>query len=250
MRAWLAAIALLVAATPAVSEESKAHDALGHSAMGDELFAFLLIEQVEYQVDADGSDELAWEGQGWLGYDYDRLWLKTEGASSFDGRDAGESDVDLLYSRLVTPFWNAQVGVQYANSWLGDRHRDRWSAAFALQGLAPGMFELDASIYLSDDADVTAELEGEYNLRATQRLVLQPRIELGFAAQDIAERDLGAGMTDANFDLRLRYEVEREFAPYLGIRYRTLVGKTADRARAAGRDDDAFLVLAGLRVAF
>lgn len=249
--ARFAAIAYLASGISAASGESDSHyDGGSHVAVGDELFAFLLVEQLEYRVDSDGSDELAWEGQGWVGYDYDRLWLKTEGGSSFAGRDEGESDIDLLYSRLVTPFWNAQVGVQYSNAWLGDRYRDRSSAAFALQGLAPGMFELDASIYLSDDADVTAEIEGEYNLRVTQRLVLQPRVELGFAAQDVAARELGAGMTDANVDLRLRYEIEREFAPYVGIRYRTLVGETADRARAAGRDDDAFLVLAGLRLAF
>ena len=218
--------------------------------MDDEPWAFLLIEQLEYRVQPDGRDELGWEGQGWIGFDYDKLWVKTEGESPCDGRDEGESDIDLLYSRLITPFWNAQVGVQYANDWEGDDYRDRWSGAVSLQGLAPGTFELDASVYVSDDGDVTAAIEGEYNLRLTQRLVFQPRVELGFAAQDVSERELGAGMTDANLDLRLRYEIEREIAPYLGLRYRVLVGETGDRAEASGGDDDAFFVSAGLRLAF
>lgn len=216
----------------------------------DELRAFLLFEQLEYRLQEGGKDELGWEGQGWIGFDYDKLWVKLEGESVFDGPDEGESEIDLLYSRLITPFWNAQVGVQYANEWEGDDYEDRWSVALSLLGLAPGMFELDTSLYLSEDGDLTAAIEGEYNLRLTQRLVLQPRVELGFAAQDVSERELGAGMTDANLDLRLRYELEREFAPYIGLRYRLLAGETGNRAEAAGLDDDAFFVFGGLRLAF
>ncbi|MHA7839327.1 MAG: copper resistance protein B, partial [bacterium] len=119
-----------------------------------------------------------------------------------------------------------------------------------LQGLAPGRVELDASLYVSQDGDVTVELEGEYNLRLTQRLVLQPRAEVGLAAQDVSDRELGAGVTDANLDLRLRYEIRRELAPYLGARYRVLIGEARSRADADGRDEDLFFLVAGLRLAF
>ena len=214
----------------------------------DEIQAFALLEQLEYRIRDEGRDQLGWEGQGWVGGDYDRLWVKTEGESIFEGRDSGESENDFLYSRLVTPFWNVQAGVQYANSWRPGRYRDRWSGALALQGLTPGTVELDLSLYLSEDADFTVEIEGEYNLRITQRLVLQPRAELGFSAQDVPERELESGMTGANLDLRLRYEILRELAPYVGVRGRLLVGDTRDRARA--RDRDEFFFLAGLRVAY
>ncbi len=216
----------------------------------DALRAFLLFEQLEYRLQDGGKDELGWEGQGWIGLDYHKLWVKLEGEAVFDGPDAGESEIDLLYSCLVTPFWNAQIGVQYASEWEGDGYDDRWSAAFSLQGLAPGMFELDTSLYLSERGDLTAAIEGEYNLRLTQRLVLQPRVEFGFAAQDVSERELGAGMTDANLDLRLRYEAEREIAPYVGVRYRMLVGETGNLAEASGGDDDAIFGFVGLRLAF
>lgn len=216
----------------------------------DELRAFLLFEQLEYRLRAGGKDELGGEGQGWIGFDYDKLWVKLEGESVFDGRDEGWSEVDLLYSCLILPFWNAQVGAQYENEWDSGEYEDRWSAVVAFQGLAPGMFELDTSFYLSEQGDLTAVIEGEYNLRLTQRLVLQPRTELGFAAQDVSERGLGAGMTDANLDLRLRYEPKREIAPYVGVRYRAPVGETGNRAEAAGLDDDAFFTVVGLRLAF
>lgn len=216
----------------------------------DRLWAFTLVDQLEYRVADESIDELGWEADSWFGTDYDKLWLKTEGAAVFEGADVGESENDLLYARLIRPFWYAQAGVQYANDWTSDDYNERWSAVVALQGMARYMFEVDASLYLSDDADVTATLEAEYDLRLTQRLVLQPRTELLFAAQDVEERDLGAGLARADFDLRLRYEVSRKFAPYVGVRYTTLVDQTADRADAAGEETEEFLALFGVRLAF
>lgn len=247
--------------TPALPDGMSLDEVLGRAAEpppqhfpdpvpDDDLRLFALFEQVEYRLRKDGRDPLGWEAQGWLGYDYDRFWWKSEGEAVFDGRDAGESENDLLYSRLVTPFWSVQLGAQYANEWESGDYEDRWSGVVALQGLAPGMVELDASLYVSEEADVTAEIEGEYDLRITQRLVLQPRAELGFAAQDVRERALGEGLTDVNLDLRLRYELVRELAPYLGFRYRRLVGETASRADDEGGDPEQIFLVAGVRLAF
>ncbi len=218
----------------------------------DRTYAFTMFEQLEYRVASDdgNADQLGWEAQGWIGGDFDKFWWKNEGEAVFDGPDEGESETDLLYSRLITPFWNFQAGVQYANEWHEDDYEDRWSGVIALQGLAPYKFELDNSLYLSEDGDATLAIEAEYDLRITQRLVLQPRAEIGFAFQDIAERNLGAGMTDVKLDLRLRYEIKREFAPYVGIRSRFLVGETENIAEARGEDSDRFFFMAGLRFAF
>lgn len=217
----------------------------------DKLKYFVLFEQLEYRIEpSDAPNNLGWENQAWIGFDYDKFWLKNEGEVVFEGPDEGETETDLLYSRLITPFWNLQVGAQYANEWESGDYDDRWSGVIALQGLAPYKFELDNSLYISEDGDVTFELEAEYDFRITQRLVLQPRAELGFAAQHIPERMLGAGMTDASLDLRLRYEVKREIAPYIGVRYHFLTGETADFAEAAGQDTEAFYILTGVRLAF
>jgi copper resistance protein B len=216
----------------------------------DEPRAFLLVEQLEYRLRDGGLHELGWESKAWVGFDYDKLWWKSEGESVFAGPNEGEAENDVLYSRLLTPFWYAQIGVQYASAWERHDYSDRWSGVLAVQGLAPGMFEIDTSLYVSEDADVTADVEAEYDLRLTQRLVLQPRIELDFAAQDVRERDLGAGLTDANLDLRLRYEILRELAPYVGVRYRVLPGETGNIAERNGEDDDAVLLLVGVRWAF
>ena len=218
----------------------------------DRTYAFTMFEQLEYRVATDDgtADPLGWEAQGWIGGDFNRFWWKNEGEAVFDGPNEGETETDLLYSRLITPFWNLQAGVQYANEWHGDDYEDRWSGVVALQGLAPYKFELDNSLYLSEDGDATLAIEAEYDIRITQRLVLQPRAEIGFAFQDIAERNFGAGMTDVKLDLRLRYEIKREFAPYLGIRSSFLVGETENITQARGEDADQFFFMAGLRFAF
>lgn len=217
----------------------------------DRLYGFTLLEQLEYRIVDDGAfDHLGWKAQGWIGGDFNKFWWKNEGEAVFDGSDEGASETELLYSRLVAPFWNVQVGAQYANEWTTDTYDDRWSGVIALQGLAPYKFELENSLYLSEDGDVTFSLEAEYDVRITQRLVIQPRAELGFAAQDIPNRNLGAGMTDANLGLRLRYEIKREFAPYVGIRCRFLVGETGNIAEAAGADTGQFFYVAGVRFAF
>lgn len=218
----------------------------------DNTYAFTLFEQMEYRLATDdgSTDELGWDAQGFLGGDFDKFWWKSEGEAVFDGPSEGETETDLLYSRLVTPFWNLQVGVQYANAWHDGDYEDRWSGVIALQGLAPYKFKFDSSLYISEEGDATLAVETEYDIRITQRLVLQPRAGFGFAFQDIQERGLGAGMTDVTLDLRLRYEVEREFAPYLGIRSTFLVGETENVAKARGEDADHFVVMAGFRFAF
>ena len=216
----------------------------------NDIYTFILLEQIEYRLPEDGAERLGWEGQGWIGYDYDKLWWKTEGEYEFEGTDSGEAENDLLYSRLITPFWNLQFGVQYANTWGAGNESDTWSGVIALQGLAPGSFEVDTSLYLSENADVTLATELEYNIRITQRLILQPRMEFTLAAQDIPSQGIGAGLTSTNLDLRLQYEIERRFTPYIGVRYSFLSGETADMAAAMGNDREQLFLVAGLRWAF
>ena len=217
----------------------------------DRVYVFTLFDKLEYRMEADDEpDQLGWEAQGWIGRDYHKFWWKHEGEAVVEGTDEGESETDLLYSRLITPFWNFQVGVQYANEWAEGDYEGRWSGVVGVQGLAPYKFELDNSLYLSEEGDVTFAFEGEYDLRITQRLVLQPRAELALAAQDIPERNLGSGLTNVKLDLRLRYEIRREFAPYVGIRYHTLAGETEDIASTAGSESDFLYFMAGLRFAF
>jgi len=193
----------------------------------------------------DGDDIYAWDLQGWYGGDIDKLWLKSEGEG---GRGGGlaSAEMQLLYSRAVSPFFDAQFGVRH--DFRPDPERSYLVAA--VQGLLPYTFDVEATAFLSEKGDLSGRLEGEYDLRISQRLVLQPRVEINFAIQDVPSLHVGSGIASVEGGLRLRYEIRREFAPYLGMEWERKVGDTADLAQAAGEERRSFAVLAGARFWF
>jgi copper resistance protein B len=201
----------------------------------------VLFDRLEYRA-VDGRDGYAWDAEGWYGGDYNRVWLKTEGEGEFGGH-VESAEVQALYSRAVNPWFNLQAGVRYDIR----PKPDRAHLVLGVQGLAPYWFEVDAAAFLSNRGDLTARLEAEYDQRITNRLILQPRVEFDLAAQDVPELGIGAGLSSAEAGLRLRYEIKREFAPYVGVQYERRFDKTADFARSAGDDVGGWAVLVGLR---
>lgn len=205
----------------------------------------VMLERLEARIPTEGGSEgYLWDAQAFYGGDINRLVIKTEGEGEFGG-GIEDAEIQALYSRAIGPFFDLQAGVRF------DPEPDtRSHAVIGVQGLAPYMFELDAALFLSDRGDITARIKAEYDQRITQRLILQPRIEAELSAQSIPERGIGAGFTKVEPGLRLRYEIEREFAPYIGIEYEAKTGETADIARAAGEDPDGIKLLIGLRAWF
>ncbi|MEA3247440.1 MAG: copper resistance protein B, partial [Gemmatimonadota bacterium] len=167
------------------------------------IHSFVLVDQFEQRA-VRGQHPLAWDVIAWVGGDYTRAWIKSSGAHSTRG-GGGESEVQLLFGRLVAPFWDAQVGAQVESRNAGGVTRTRTSAVAALEGLAPYWFELEPSLYVSDRGDVSGELTASYDLFMTQRLLLQPRLDLRAAVQEVREFGVGSGVNDAAFGLRLRY---------------------------------------------
>ncbi|MGE0624851.1 MAG: copper resistance protein B [Pseudomonadales bacterium] len=210
--------------------------------MGNEPYAMLLVDRLEYG-DGDHGDSFLWDLQGWYGGDYNKLWLKSEGEGPA-GEAVDTAEFQALYSRLFTPFWSWQAGARY-----DARHgeSDVGYAVLGLQGLAPQRFETDVALFVSDDGDVSLRGEFEYDLLLTQRLVLQPRLELGVSAQSAPDLGIGSGVTHSELGLRLRYEIRREFAPYLGIHWERLYGDTRDYAAQAGEPTSITSFVIGLR---
>jgi copper resistance protein B len=203
----------------------------------------VMFERLEARVRA-GEDAYLWDAQGWYGGDIDKLWFKTEGEGEFGGA-IESAEVQALWSHAIAPFFDLQGGLRYTFEPKGRAH-----AVLGIQGLAPYMFEIDAAAFLSEKGDLTARLEAEYDQHITQRLILQPRAEVALSAQDVPELGLGSGVTKIETGLRLRYEIAREFAPYVGVGYEAALGRTADIIRADGGDPDGFAVLVGLRAWF
>jgi len=208
----------------------------------------LISDQLEYRSN-DGANALRWDIQGWRGTDYEKLWVKFEGEDEISS-DSGDLELQMLYSRSVSPFWDFQIGGSYDRIYGTTASDDRFSAVVGFQGLAPYWFELEPALFLSEDGDVSARLTGTYDLLFSQRLILQPRFEVNVAASDVPEFGIGSGLNDIQLGLRLRYEFRREVAPYIGISWQRTYGNTADLVLAEGGEIDNLAVVAGFRVWF
>lgn len=197
----------------------------------DPLLAMMMVNQLEVRT-VSGQDPVAWEGEGWIGYDLNKLWIKTDGEYK-DGH-VEEAEAQALYSRAIAPFWDLQMG------WRRDIRPtpDRDWLTVGVKGLAPYFFEIDTGIFVGDNGRTSARLQAEYEIMFTQRLILVPEIELNFYGKDDEAVGIGSGLSSLEAGLRLRYEVRREFAPYLGVNWIKLYGKTADYAREEGTTVD------------
>ncbi|MFK8041067.1 copper resistance protein B [Congregibacter sp.] len=226
---------------PTAMAEARAALKAGH---GNQSNSLLIAERLEFSS-SDSEDALVWEAQGWLGTDTDKLWIKTEG-ESVSGAGLEEAELQLLYSKAVSPFWDIQAGVRHDI----EPSPNRSYLVIGAQGLAPYWFELDTAIFLSDEGDFFLRFEAEYELFLTQRLILQPRVELNIAASADEAIGIGKGFYDSVAELRLRYEVRREFAPYVGVSWGGDFNDTAELMTAEGNDAREFAVVAGFRIWF
>jgi copper resistance protein B len=204
----------------------------------------LRFDLAEYQV-RRGRDGYRWDAEAWIGGNTDRLAVKTEGSGGFGSR-VDNAQVQALYSRALDPYWNLQAGLRQD---LGPGPR-RTYAAIGLEGLAPYWFDLEGTLFLSTEAELLARIEASYDQRITQDLVLQPRAELELAAQDVPEDGLGAGLSEFELGVRLRYERDRAFAPYVGVSWDRKLGRTADFTRLRGDDAGGASFVAGIRAWF
>ncbi len=211
---------------------------------GDVRATAVIVDRLEVDF-GDGEEGWTWDLAGWTGGDLNRFWWKSEAEGDFDGEIEGE--VQALYSRAITPFWDVQAGVRqdFRADGEGPTH-----LVLGFQGLAPYWWEVDAAAFLSSAGDLTARVEAEYDQRITQRLIVQPRLEVEASAGDIPELGLASGLTHIEAGLRLRYEVAKEFAPYVGVAWSRELGGTAGFTRAAGGEPEHTRFVIGLRAWF
>ncbi len=203
---------------------------------------FLMADKFEYRDVPGGA--LAWEAKGWYGGDHEKLYIKSEAEFGFAEDEFHEGDFEAGYSRAISPFFDFQAGIKQDFS----EGPKRTYGTIGVMGLAPYWFEIDGNLEVSNKGDIAANFEVEYELLLTQRMILQPIVELNFQFQDVPELELGSGLSKLEAGLRLRYEIEREFAPYIGVHWHQSFGRTADYHRAEGEGTGDVSVVAGVRL--
>jgi copper resistance protein B len=216
--------------------------------MGDSMddaarFGKLLFDQLEY-VHSAHANGLAIDAQAYYGGDADKLWLKVDGERS--GGHLGDTRTEALWAHATSAFWDTQLGLRHD---FGDGPERSW-AAFGVQGLAPYWFDIEATAYLGQSGRAAVRVEAEYQLMLTQKLIFTPDLELNAYGKSDPARHIGSGLSNVEFGLRLRYEVTRQFAPYIGIDWNRHIGDTSDLVRAAGKPAFDHQIVAGVRVWF
>lgn len=204
----------------------------------------VFFDRIETRI-RDGGDAYLVEGEAWYGGDINKVWVKTELEGEW-GEGLEGAEVQGLWSRAIDPWFDLQAGIRYD----ARRGSDRAHLVLGIQGLAPYWWEVDGAVFLSNKGEVTGRAEAEYDLRITQKLILQPRAEVDLSLQDIPELQIGAGLTSAAVGARLRYQVTPLFAPYVGVEYERAFGDTRRFLRRDGEDSGGFNLLAGLRIWF
>jgi copper resistance protein B len=250
---FLPAVALVALATGAAAQAPSADQLATDTAMpaaetmppvmDRQIFAHLIFNQLEGRFNG-ANPELRWDGQGWIGTDYDKLWIKSEGTFSNGALDDGQQQ--FLYARAITTYFDLQGGLR---SDLDSRPTRNWGA-FGIQGLAPYFFDLELTGFASSEGHLAGKFQASYDLLITQRLILQPQIELNIYSKADPVRLVGPGFSDVDTGLRLRYEFTRKFAPYLGVVYEGKFGQTANFVRAAGESTGDVRFVLGIRTWF
>ena len=209
----------------------------------DPLLYKVMINKLEVR-NTDGPNPLVLKADAWIGKDLNKFWFKTE-VERVDGKTEG-AEVQFLYSRAVAPFWDLQAG------WRRNvkPKPDRDYLALGFKGLAPYLFEVDAGVFIGESEQIGARLDAEYEYMLTQKLILSPEIEMNAYSKNDEAVGIGSGLSDMALGLRLRYEVRREFAPYIGVNWTKKFGQTADFARADGEDTSDVQIVAGIRAWF
>ena len=216
-------------------------DHMASHKMADDIYlGGLKVERLE-TVQSRNNAFHAYDLQSWCGKDYNKLVFKAEGETD-EGKLHG-ARTELLWGHAITPHWDTQLGARYDSGLSADQ---KWLVA-GVRGLAPYWFEVDATAYIGEQGRTALRLSTEYELLLTQKLIMQPRLEANFYGKQDAVSELGSGLSDLTTGLRLRYEIRREFAPYVGVEWGGKFGGTADYARAAGEHINETRVIAGVR---
>jgi copper resistance protein B len=229
---------------PVTDEDRKAAfpDVGGHAAHDRAIYSLTQLDQLEWQAGNDAGVNV--DGRGWIGGDRTRLWWRAEGRGKAGAVEDAQAHV--LYARQFARWWDLVAGMRQdfrpgsAQTW----------AAVGIQGLAPYWFEVEVTGYVGASGRTHARVEVEYELLLTNHLILQPLVEAEVFGKADPERGIGAGLSTTDIGFRVRYEIRREIAPYLGVTWHRKWGKTASFADAAGEGTGGAAAVTGLRLWF
>jgi copper resistance protein B len=218
----------------------------------DDSAIFWRIDAMAERRFHDRAPAWEWKAKAWIGDDYNKLRMENSGVLSDNGvidKEGGTKGIDsrVFYSRLISDFWDAKIGIQ-ATVFGPDLSRTAFIAGF--EGLAPYGIHVDLVGAFSQTSVATLRLEVAYDILLSQKLIATPFAEAVVASGDDRAIDLGAGLSRFEVGLRLRYEIAKEFAPYIGLSFEQFTGATASYVAADNDPTSKLRFLVGLKTWF
>ena len=214
---------------------------------------FTLIDVLDYRPKiggGQGHDDYRWDVEGWYGGDYNRLWFKSEGQRDTAFKADYDVDVQLLYGRFIQKYFDLQMGGRVETQSFKGSNVTRGLGVIGIEGLVPYNYDFESSLFIDQNGAVSARLAFTKDLLLTQRLILQTRFETNAAVQRVEEFTTGSGLNNLELGVRLRYEIRRELAPYIGVSFDRSVGETATLVRQEGGDSTQVRFVVGVRAWF
>ena len=214
---------------------------------------FTLVDVLEYRPKTggtEGNNDYRWDIEGWYGGDYNRLWFKSEGQQDSAFKADYDVDFQLLYGRFIQKYYDFQIGPRVETQTFRGRNETRGLGVIGIEGLVPYNYEFESALFIDQNGDVSARLSLTKDMLLTQRLILQTRFETNAAVQRVEKFTTGSGLNNLEFGLRLRYEIRREFAPYVGISLDRSFGETASLVREEGGTPSQIRFVVGVRAWF
>jgi len=214
---------------------------------------FTLVDVLEYRPRIGAGqhrDDYRWDIEGWYGGDYNRLWFKSEGQRDTAFKADYDVDFQLLYGRFIQKHYDLQIGSRVETQMFRGQNVTRGFGVIGIQGLVPYNYELEAALFIDQGGKVSGRFSFTKDFLLTQRLILQGRFETNVAGQRVERFTTGSGLNNLEFGVRLRYEIRREFAPYIGLSLDRSFGETAMLVREEGGHPSQVRFVAGLRMWF
>ena len=241
-------IFFIISVSYSFSKDKNCKDLYPIKPMANPLFGLFLIDRLGYTI--EDKDNLMYEITSWYGGDYDRVWIEAEGEHNLDGNGGEIEKFDLMYGRWIRPFWDGRIGLGYIGKYGNDENFGRVGLVLSLKGLAPYMFETDFNLKVLTTGEILSDLEIEYSILLTQKLIIQPKLYFLYSSKNIEKIQIGSGVNNLNLSLRLLYEIKREFAPYIEVSHTRYFGNAKDYFKAeTGEEKDTNIYL-GLRLWF
>ena len=214
---------------------------------------FTLVDVLEYRPRTRGTgsnSDYRWDLEGWYGGDHNRLWFKSEGQRDTAFKADYDVDFQLLYGRFLWKHYDIQVGGRMETQSFRSGNVARGMGVIGLQGIVPYNYEFESALFIDQRGAVSARLSYTKDFLLTQRLILQGRFETNLAIQRVEEFTTGSGLNNLEFGGRVRYEIRREFAPYIGLSFDRSFGETATLVRRQGGDPSQVRFVVGVRMWF